>query len=192
MILSRGKKAPRPPLLGLAERTAEVFQAFEAFIREPADNGAALVLQAAIRFEEALKALPAPGTSLAAERRLERTIIRGFEEAVLSARLAADETLRFGADAAPFAPMAEALAFADQDLASAMRKDKDWAQALVRARKYEGNFQVLHRRALEALLSHPNVVTLLKTKEILKRFSDAGLRLGQAAEALGELYSRNP
>lgn len=199
MLLSRGKKAPPSPLLGPAERTAAAFRAFESFIREPSDSRAALVLQAAICFEEELRGAQtgsgagARSAALpAAERRLQRAIVRGLEEAVLAARLASDEVLRFRSDAAPFAPMAEALAGASRELAQALRKDKDWADALVRALKHARNFQALHRKALESALTQANAVTLLKTKELLKRFSDAGSRLGQAAEALSELLARNP
>jgi len=87
--------------------------------------------------------------------------------------------------------MTEILHDAAKDITLAVRLMKSNAQAanehLVRAKKTENHMEHLYRRALAELFKSPDVVMILKLREIYRHLSNAADKGDEAANIIGDI-----
>lgn len=91
--------------------------------------------------------------------------------------------------------MAEALYEGAQHITAAvgtLRHMPDGMQAhIIRAKKCENRMEHLYREALAELFKTPDVVTILKMREIYRHLSNAADRGDEAADILSDILVKN-
>ena len=87
--------------------------------------------------------------------------------------------------------MAQTLYDASRDIAEAVDLMKDHprkaTEHLVRAKKTENRMEHLYREALVELFKNPDVVSILKLREIYRHLSNAADRGDEAADIIGDI-----
>lgn len=87
--------------------------------------------------------------------------------------------------------MTESLNDAAKDISAAVRLMRTHPQAatdhIVRAKKTENFMEHLYRRALAELFKDPDVITILKLREIYRHLSNAADRGDESANIIGDI-----
>lgn len=183
-------------VLEQALKTAEGFEALEAFLRDPAAERAArfgaIWKEAFLRARAVDRALEASMEDSRAEKGCVFGLARAMEDMLFCAKSVVEEMPRLKVGADRFLrDMGRVAREGCADLAAAVRdmdsRPQTAGEAVVRAKKFQSRLAGLSRRAVDNILRHPNAVEVLKTREIYRHFAEAAGRGDAAAEAVGDM-----
>ena len=117
---------------------------------------------------------------------------RSIDDMVDYAKSTVEEMMLFEVKTNDFLrKMAEAIASAGGDISAAVRLLEEYPQAcsehLIRAKKTENLVEHIYRQALVELFGNPNVVEILKLREIYRHLSNGADRGDEAADIIGDI-----
>jgi uncharacterized protein Yka (UPF0111/DUF47 family) len=196
-VSNKSRAGLAPQILVQAERIAAGLEVFEEMVQAPAAAKGARISDIKKRADAAAAKLLQrieQGEGPILERRRMRRCSRALEELLFCVKSAAEDILVFQApEDENLLQMAKALKEAGERIAAAIQALPMDPQAcgkhLVAAKRAEQRLQTIFRRSLSELVKGPNIVTILKSRELYRRLSDAGLHGAEAAEILGELLA---
>ncbi|MBI5597495.1 MAG: DUF47 family protein [Elusimicrobia bacterium] len=91
--------------------------------------------------------------------------------------------------------MARAIHEAGEEIAAAVRLLHEHPSVvqehIIRAKKHENEVEHLYREALVELFKNPNVVTILKTRELYRHLSNSADRGDEAADIIGDILVKS-
>lgn len=194
MPLFRRKKALLALLADQAEKLLEALAALEECVLEPdREKGERVVALAGETSERGKKVVDALDSSRSRAGREEVfKLCRALDGMADFSKAAADAMTLYGVPTSePLVKIAEAVRTEGIELAAALgavlRDPGGSEESLVRAKRAAGFAGTAARDALAELLKSPNVVTILKTKELYKHLSEAADRGDEAADIIGDI-----
>ena len=182
-------------LLAQAERIAAGLDVFEEMAKAPAAAKAARIAAVKRRADAAAaELLRALEQAPASQRRRMRCCSRELAELFSCVKRAADDMLVFQTPVDEnLLLMASALQRAGEGIVAALRALPGEPQAcgssLAAAKRAEHGLQTICRRSVSELVKGPNMVAILKGRELYRRLSDAGAHGAEAAELLAEMLA---
>lgn len=182
-----------------AEKTLEGLKALEGFIQEPsADKG--FLVQDLERQADELRRLLVDALNQSLVTPMDREDIFGLSRAIDDmvdyAKSTVEEMMLFEVPSDHhLKKMAKALHEAGVDIVAAVRTLRDHPRVceehLIRAKKTENYVEHIYRQALAELFKNPNVVTILKTRELYRHLSNAADRGDEAADIIGDILVKS-
>ncbi|MBI3292320.1 MAG: DUF47 family protein [Elusimicrobia bacterium] len=186
-------------LLEQAEKTEQGITALTRFVAVPTPELGRLVSQIEKEADELRRSL-IQELNQAFVTPIDREDIfalsRAIDDMIDYANSTVEEMLLFSVGTNPhLTRMAEALSNAAQGLTAAVRAMRYDAlaaqQHLIRVKKTENLVEHLYREALVELFQTPDVVLILKTRELYRHLSNAADRGDEAANIISDLLVKN-
>ena len=184
-------------ILDQAGRAEDCFKALEAFVLDPSAGSAGRFREAYIEaqacsldVDEALSPDGSDAEERAADSEEAFRFARAIDDMTYGAKSVVEEMLRFGVVSDRFLrEMSRVAREGCTETVAALKhlrsRSRSSGECVVRAKKAYRQLVRLYRQATTNVLDHPNVVEVLKTKEIYRHFYAAADRGDAAAEAIG-------
>ena len=182
-------------LLDQAEKTLDGLAALEEFIQDP-NPAKGMRVQELEKEADDLRRIVVDALNQSLVTPIDREDIfalsRAIDDMVDYAKTTVDEMMLFGVPTDDFLKeMAKAIHAAGVDIVSAVRVLRDHPRVceehLIRAKKSENYVEHTYRNALVELFKNPDVVTILKTRELYRHLSNAADRGDEAADIIGDI-----
>ncbi|MBI4054569.1 MAG: DUF47 family protein [Elusimicrobia bacterium] len=182
-------------LLDQAEKTEEGLRALYEFIQDP-NTARGLRVEELEKEADDLRRMLIDALNQTFVTPMDREDIFGLSRAVDDmidyAKSTVEEMMLFDVRANDhLRRMAEALYRAGQDVTAAVRFLRSYPQVcsehIIRAKKTENMVEHIYREALAELFKNPNVVEILKLREIYRHLSNAADRGDEAADIIGDI-----
>ncbi|MFH2203798.1 MAG: hypothetical protein ABIJ96_11825 [Elusimicrobiota bacterium] len=186
-------------LLEQTEKTLEGLTAFADFVRAP-NPAKGMVVRTIERQADELRANLLEALERTSPPRLPRedvaALSRAVGEMLYYAERAAAEIMLFEVPVDKhLRKLAEVVREEGGELVEALRhlpgRPRASEEYVIRVRKTGSLAERVHRRALAELCKNPNVVTILKTRELYRHLSDSAEKGGEAAEIIGDILAKN-
>jgi uncharacterized protein Yka (UPF0111/DUF47 family) len=121
---------------------------------------------------------------------------RAIDDMIDYAKSTVEEMMLFEVPSDEFLKrMAHAIHSAGEDVVKAVKALKDHPRIceehIIRAKKTENLVEHIYREALVELFKNPNVVTILKTRELYRHLSNAADRGDEAADIVGDILVKS-
>jgi uncharacterized protein len=182
-----------------AQKTEEGLVALEAYIGDPSTEKGAVVQDLEKQADELRRILiDALNQSLVTPMDREDifALSRTIDDMVDYAKSTVEEMMLFEVPTDDFLRrMANALREAGADITSAVKALREHPQVcqehIIRAKKTENLVEHVYREALVELFKNPNVVTILKTRELYRHLSNAADRGDEAADIIGDILVKS-
>jgi hypothetical protein len=186
-------------LLDQAEKTLEGLAALEEFFKDPTPAKAARVEEIEKEADHLRRiVIDALNQSLVTPMDREDifALSRVVDDMIDYAKTTVDEMVLFGVPTdAHLQNIAKALHDAGTDIVAAIRVLRDHPRVaeehIIRAKKTENYVEHMYREALAALFKNPDVVTILKTRELYRHLSNAADRGDEAADIIGDILVKS-
>lgn len=200
MLFFRSQKADfYKLLLQQAEKTLEALQALKEFIEAPSASRGVRVRELEKQADELRRILiDALNQSLITPMDREDifSLSRAIDDMVDYALSTVDEMMLFEVPTDDYlVRMAKAIHEAGVDIVAAVRTLKDHPRVceehIIRAKKTENFVEHIYREALVQLFKNPNVVVILKTRELYRHLSNAADRGDEAADIIGDILVKS-
>ena len=182
-----------------AEKTQEGLKSLVDFVHEPCqDKG--LQVQEKEKQADELRRIVIDALNQSLVTPMDREDIFGLshtiDDMVDYAKSTVEEMMLFEVPTDNFLRrMAEAIHEAGADITAAVRSLRDHPQVcqehIIRAKKTENFVEHVYREALVELFKNPNVVTILKTRELYRHLSNAADRGDEAADIIGDILVKS-
>jgi uncharacterized protein Yka (UPF0111/DUF47 family) len=186
-------------LLDQAEKTLEGLAALEEFIANP-DAARAMRVQEIEKQADDLRRILIDALNQSLVTPMDREDIfalsRAIDDMIDYAKSTVDEMVLFGVPTNyHLKEMAKTLHAAARDIAAAVRSLRDYPRVceehIIRAKKAENYVEHLYRTALVELFKDPDVVTILKTRELYRHLSNAADHGDEAADVIGDILVKS-
>lgn len=186
-------------LLQQAEKTLEGLHALKDYVEDPTQERGLRVQDIEKQADELRRVLiDALNQSLVTpiDREDIFALSRTIDDMVDYAKSTVEEMMLFEAKPDRFLKkMAGALQEAGVDIVAAVRALRDHPRVceehLIRAKKTENFVERIYREALVELFKNPDVVTILKMRELYRHLSNAADRGDEAADIIGDVLVKS-
>ncbi|MBI4051013.1 MAG: DUF47 family protein [Elusimicrobia bacterium] len=182
-------------LLNQAEKTQEGLKALCDFFDTPSTQKGFVVQEIEKQADDLRRAL-IEALNQTFVTPIDREDIFGLSRAIDDmmdyAKTSVEEVMLFGVRInGHLKKMAEALHTASRDIVSAVRllptRAHSVSDHIIRAKKTENFVEHIYRQALAELFQNPNVIEILKTRELYRHLSNAADRGDEAADIVGDI-----
>jgi len=186
-------------LLDQAEKTLEGLAALEAFMEVP-DAARGMRVQELEKQADDLRRIVIDALNQSLVTPMDREDIfalsRAIDDMIDYAKSTVDEMVLFDVPTNDhLKEMAKTLHAAARDISAAVRNLRDYPRVceehIIRAKKAENYVEHLYRTALVELFKDPNVVTILKTRELYRHLSNAADHGDEAADLIGDILVKS-
>lgn len=182
-------------LLGQAEKTQEGLKALVDFVEDPsADKG--FLVQEIEKDADELRRELIEALNVAFVTPIDRTDIfdlsRAIDDMVDYAKSTVEEMMMFKVPTNKhLKKMAEALYMASRDITMAVKllpkRSQRVTEYIINAKKSENHVEHMYREALVELFKSPNVIDILKTRELYRHLSNSADRGDEAADIISDI-----